>query len=243
MPDAVRVNAALLVSNPAAGFVAGTSHYISREGIRIPTDHRAWPTGDIYAALLQRNRMRMPGMVMFRKSVFERLGGFNSTVDACADYEMYLRVSRHFPVAFHDAPVAEYRRHGGNMSLDPALMLRQLSHALRQERRHVRGNARLRAALAEGQHNVRDYYGDLLADRIRERVRSGTGLWRAGADAFWLLVLHPRGFVTHVFRKCLKAARKSRTTEKPDEQRARAGGGAGQRPASVSAVNSNRHRR
>jgi glycosyltransferase involved in cell wall biosynthesis len=219
MPDALRLNAALLGSNPAAGFVAGTSHYISRDGTPIPTDHRAWPSGDIYAALLQRNRIRMPAMVMFRTSVFQRLGGFMSHVDACADYEMYLRVSRHFPVAFHDAPVAEYRRHGENMSLDPVLMLRQLCHVLRQERRHVRGTVGHRTALAEGQRNVRAYYGDLLSKRIRERVRTRTALRHAGTDALWLLVLHPRGFLAHVFRKSMNAARRSRSTDDPDEHR------------------------
>jgi glycosyltransferase involved in cell wall biosynthesis len=219
MPDALRMNAALLGSNPAAGFVAGTSHYISREGTPIPTDSRAWPSGDIYAALLQRNRIRMPAMVMFRKNVFQRLGGFNTDVDACADYEMYLRVSRHFPVAFHDAPVAEYRRHGENMSLDPVLMLRQLCHVLRQERRHVRDTHSHRAALAEGQRAVRAYYGDLLSKRIRERVRTRTALRHASTDVFWLFVLHPRGFLAHVFRKSMTAARRSRSTDESDEHR------------------------
>jgi hypothetical protein len=178
------------------------------------TDHRAWPTGDIYAALLQRNRIRMPGMVMFRKSIFQRLGGFNTDVDACADYEMYLRVSRHFPVAFHEATIAEYRRHGENMSLDPALMLRQLCCVMRQQRPHVRSNSSHRAALEEGRRDIRAYYGDQLANRIRERVRTRTALRGAIADAVRLLVLYPRGFFTHVVRKTMTLTRKSRTTDK-----------------------------
>ncbi len=214
MPDALHLNASLLASNPDAGFAAGRSCYISREGAPIHTDHRAWPTGDVYAALLERNRIRMPGMVMFRKSVFQRLGNFNTDVDACADYDMYLRVSRHFPVVFHDAAIAEYRRHGENMSLDAALMLRQLCRVMRRQRPHVRGHAGYRAALEEGRRAMRDYYGDHVAERIRERVRTRTDLRGAVADGFRLLVLHPRGFFAHVFRKTMTLARRSRSTEK-----------------------------
>jgi glycosyltransferase involved in cell wall biosynthesis len=216
LPDALRVNAALLSSNPALGFVAGTSDYISQDGAKIQTDPRPWPTGDIYAELLRRNRIRMPGMVMFRKSAFDRVGLFDTTVDACADYDMYLRVSHLFPVAFHDALVAEYRRHGENMSLDAALMLRQLCRVVRRQRPNVRGHAQRSAALEEGLRGMREYYGDQLAERIRQRVRSRTALGSAVADAARLLILHPRGFFTHVVRKTVNSGRKAPPDDKPD---------------------------
>lgn len=216
LPDALRVNAVLLSSDAALGFVAGTSHYIARDGAKIETDARAWPTGDIYAALLLRNRIRMPGMVMFRRAIFDRVGLFDTRVNACADYDMYLRVSRRFRVAFHDAPVAEYRRHGENMSLDAALMLRQLCRVVRRQRRHVRGHARRRAALEEGLRGMRTYYSDQLAQRIRQRVRTRTGLRSAALDALRLLVLHPRGFFAHVVRKTVNSGRKPPPTDKSD---------------------------
>lgn len=216
LPDALRVNAALLSSNPAFGFVSGTSHYITRDGTKIDAEARPWPTGDIYAALLQRNRIRMPGMVMFRKSVFSRVGLFDTTVDACADYDMYLRVSRLFPVAFHDTAVAEYRRHGENMSLDAALMLRQLCRVVRHQRPHVQGHARRRAALEEGLRGMRTYYSDQLAERIRERVRTRTALGSAAADALRLLALDPRGFFVHVVRKTVNSGRKPPPPDKSD---------------------------
>jgi hypothetical protein len=117
-----------------------------------------------------------------------------------------LRVSRLFPVAFHHELVAEYRRHEGNMSLNPALMLRQLSAVMRRQRGYVRESPDLSAALRDGLRNMQEYYGDQLANRIRERVRRRNELGRAIADVGRLLALYPRGLVVHAFRKSFKWA-------------------------------------
>ena len=215
LPDAVRVNVARLSEEPSLAFVAGASQYIASDGTPIRTDLPRWPQGDVYTELLRRNRIRTPAMVTFRRSVFDRVGAFDPNVDACADYDIYLRVSRHFPVAFHDMRVAEYRRHGANMSLDPVLMLRQLTRVMRKQRHHVRRDAVRRAALGEGQRNMQGYYGDQLADRIRERVRARRQWHRAAADAARLLVLYPRGLVAHVLRKTFKWSRISGNEDRP----------------------------
>jgi len=133
--------------------------------------------------------------------VLDEIGGFDSAVDACADYDMYLRVSRHFPIAFHDEVIAEYRRHETNMSRDPTLMLRHLSHVVRRQRPFVRNDPARRAALEAGLRNMQDYYGDQIADQIRACVRGGRGLGRAGLDALHLLRFNPRGFAVHVLRR------------------------------------------
>lgn len=207
LPDALRINSERLKTDARLAFVAGASRYIARDGTPINTDPPRFPSSEAYAEMLRRNRIRMPAMVMFRRSVFDRVGAFRYGVDACADYDLYLRVSRIFPVAFHDTLVAEYRRHGGNMSLNPALMLRQLSAVMRRQRRYVSGSPILRKALRQGLRTMQQYYGDQLADRIRERVRTRTDLARALLDAGQLLVLYPRGFIVHVFRKSFKWAR------------------------------------
>jgi glycosyltransferase involved in cell wall biosynthesis len=223
LPDAVRENVARLVEDPSLGFVAGASRYIARDGTPMPTNRPHWPHGDVYADLLRRNRMRMPAMVTFRRSVFDQVGGFDSSVDACADYDMYLRVSRRFAVAFHDGLVAEYRRHGENMSLDPARMLRQMTWVLGRQRQHVRDDAVRRAALEQGRLNVQQYYGDQLAERIRNRVRARSQWHHVAADAARLLVLYPRGLIVHVFRKTVNWSRRSAGDEEgeaatPDER-------------------------
>jgi glycosyltransferase involved in cell wall biosynthesis len=201
LPDALRINSARLAADPALAFVAGASRYIARDGAPLLTNPQQIPSANLYAELLRRNRIRMPGMVMFRRRVFDHIGAFDTTVDACADYDVYLRVSRLFPVAFHGELIAEYRRHEANMSLDPALMLRQLSAVMRKQRQYVSHSAELAAVLRQGLANMQQYYGDQLADRIRARVRARKELHCAIADAGRLLVLYPRGLVVHAFRK------------------------------------------
>lgn len=202
MPGALSINSSRLAADPALAFVAGASRYIARDGTPLMTNPQRVPSSaNVYMELLRRNRIRMPGMVMFRRKVFDDIGGFDRTVDACADYDVYLRVSRLFPVAFHDELVAEYRRHEANMSLDPALMLRQLSAVMRKQRRYVGDSAELTAALRHGLRNMQQYYGDQLADRIRERIRTGKALHCAIADAGRLFVLYPRGLIVHAVRK------------------------------------------
>jgi glycosyltransferase involved in cell wall biosynthesis len=201
LPDALRINVFRLMHDSTLTFVAGASRYIACDGMPLPTDPPRIPDGGVYEILLRRNRIRMPGMAMFRRAVFASVGGFDTALDACADYDMYLRISRLFPAALHDQLVAEYRRHDANMSLDPERMLRQFSTVMRRQRAYTRRNGVLDDACRAGLRNMQEYYGDQIADRIRARVRAGTDLASAIADAGRLFVLYPRGVWVHAWRK------------------------------------------
>ena len=131
-------------------------------------------------------------MVMFRRDVVSRAGGFSAGIDACADYDLYLRISRAWPVAFHDQVVADYRKHGGNMSDNSALMLRQLRSVMRRQRPYLVDPAR-QEAFREGLRNIRSYYGDRIVMQLRERVRTGRGWGRTLEDVATLAWCHPRG--------------------------------------------------
>lgn len=211
LPGALETGARLLAENPDLGFVAGHSRFITREGVPLPTQQPVRSDEDPYMALLRRNSIRNPAMVMFRRRVLDEVGGFDSRVDACADYEMYLRISRSHPVRFHDALVAEYRKHGGNMSSDAALMIRQLRLVMRAQRQHLVSRSRQEAFRA-GRRNMREYYGDRLADQIRDRLRTRSGLRRALADLGTLIWCHPRGAAEHGRRKLLNWWRGGGTT-------------------------------
>jgi glycosyltransferase involved in cell wall biosynthesis len=201
LPNALGANVSRLRADPTLAFVAGASRYIACDGTPLNTNPPHIACGDLYEVLLRRNRIRTPAMVMFRRAALERVGDFDTRLDACADYDLYLRVSRLFPAALHDELVAEYRRHEGNMSRNPARMLRQFSIVMRRQRKYVNGRTVLNAAVHEGLRNMQEYYGDQLADRIRARVRAGKELHSAVADAGRLLVLYPRGLFVHMWRK------------------------------------------
>jgi len=208
LPHALARGAALLDADPSVGFAAGHSRFIASDGSPLPTGQPARPAGDGYVSLLRRNSIRNPAMVMFRRAAIERVGGFDRRVAACADYEMYLRISSQFPVRFYAEVIAEYRKHDHNMSLDAALMLRHVRRVLRKQR-WLLTTADRREAFDEGARNIGRYYGDRLAKQIRRRLRAGSGRHLAILDIATLIWCHPRGAVEHTLRK-LGAQRRRR---------------------------------
>ena len=200
LAGALATGARLLRDNPSLGFAAGYSRFISRDGVPQATTQPLRPADDPYVALLRRNSIRNPAMVMFRRRIVEAAGGFALGVDACADYDMYLRISRDHPVAFHDAVVAEYRKHDENMSSDAGRMLRELLQTMRRQRPYLTDRMR-RQAWRDGINNIRDYYGDALAWRIRRRIQRRSEWRRVLQDVVVLMRCHPRGALRHAQRR------------------------------------------
>ncbi|MBK8553004.1 MAG: hypothetical protein IPL53_18865 [Ignavibacteria bacterium] len=67
--------------------------------------------------LAQKQRIQYCAMVVRRK-VFEQIGGFVPKNIGCEDWEMWVRIAAHFPVAYEPQALAEYRvHHGTSMTL------------------------------------------------------------------------------------------------------------------------------
>jgi glycosyltransferase involved in cell wall biosynthesis len=200
LPDALETGVHFLRARPECAFVVGQSVYISEEGAALPTTPRYCTEEDTYKAFLSKNYIRMTGMVMFRRAVFDSVAGFDTTVDACSDYELYLRIIKDFPVYFHNHPVAEYRRHGENMSRNSALMLKTILEVIRMQRDHVKGKKEYEDAYRAGIRSYQRYYGDQLMNQARAHFR--TRDWgRLIGRTLSLLRHNPKGFVRHAGRK------------------------------------------
>ncbi|MBN2188453.1 MAG: glycosyltransferase family 2 protein [Chitinispirillaceae bacterium] len=67
--------------------------------------------GDLFAASLERC-MITPSSAMLKRTLFEEAGGFNESLPACEDYDLWLRITRRCPVGLVD----EYllTRYGGH---------------------------------------------------------------------------------------------------------------------------------
>jgi hypothetical protein len=134
---------------------------------------------------------------MFRRSVFETVGGFASGVDASADYDMYLRVARHFPLRRYDEAVADYRMHGENMVRNSGLMLRSDVTVLRSQRPYIKGDSRREAAYRTGLEAARRFWGDTFVERVREQVAERE--WKEALRGAYLLArYYPRGLALMV---------------------------------------------
>jgi hypothetical protein len=110
-------------------------------------------------------------VVMYRRAILETVGGFDTSLSPAADYEMYLRIARRFPVCRHEKVVAEYRLHDSNMTRNPALMLSATVGVLRSQRKHIRGHKRYEEAYKLGLKRWQGNYGNRLVDEVRAHIR------------------------------------------------------------------------
>jgi hypothetical protein len=71
-----------------------------------------------FVDLLGGNIIGMHAAVMYRRGPLALSGGFDESLRACEDYDLYLRLARHHRVICQTAVVADYRRHAAGMSRD-----------------------------------------------------------------------------------------------------------------------------
>ncbi len=91
-----------------------------RNAVRVnPRAYHRKPHGDVFLPSLERCLVS-PSAVMMRRRLFERVGGFDESLPACEDYDLWLRISRTTPIA----------------RLDEALVIKRGGHADQLSRRH-----------------------------------------------------------------------------------------------------------
>jgi glycosyltransferase involved in cell wall biosynthesis len=195
LPDALKVGLECLKAHPECAFVSGRYREIAADESHLrgfqPLYHIK--KGD-YSELLRGNYIGMHATLMYRRSVLESVGGFDTSIEACEDYDLYLRIARNFPIHCHDKVVAEYRQHDSNMSRDSALMLKATLAILRSQRTYIKRHRHYQEAYKIGVRTFQDHYGVLLAwemlDHVRERA------WKqAIRDLLVLMRYYPRVFV------------------------------------------------
>lgn len=201
-PDAIAEGVCVLQANRDAGAAVGRCRVIGPAGEPRPFRERPDELDpDAYLELLRGNFIWMPAQVIYRRDAFVATGGFDAAVDACADYDLYLRMARMSRLAIHRRVVADYRQHNANMSSNAVLMLRFALAVLDRQKPYIGSQTRYRGAQAAGRRFWKEFYGDLVVEDIRWRARTPGGRTRALRSALSLLRYHPVGFVSHVGRK------------------------------------------
>jgi glycosyltransferase involved in cell wall biosynthesis len=193
LPAALETGLQCFHAHPECALVAGHFRLIGFDGQPWPTPLVFPPEQDSYLALLRINFIGNPATVLYRRSVFQAVTGFDPSIDATADYDLYLRVARDFPIHYHGQVVADYRKHGANMSADMAVMLASVRKVRGRHWRVVRKSAAGRTAYRDGTRNWQHgCWGEKLVDQVRASVHQGE--W--GRVLRELLVLgrcYPRG--------------------------------------------------
>jgi glycosyltransferase involved in cell wall biosynthesis len=195
LPNALEAGLSALKAHPECAFVAGRYRYIAFDGSALLTPQPPRVERDHYLALLGRNYITTPAVVMYRRPVFEYVTGFDPSVSPAEDYDLYLRIAREFPIHCHDNVVAEHRQKDAKMLDNPALAFISILSVLQSQWRYVKesrrfGEAHMRRVLAG-----RAYYGEQLVEEVRTYARKRKRR-QALRGMMELLRYYPRGLLS-----------------------------------------------
>jgi hypothetical protein len=185
-----------LDEHPAAGVVHCAARCVDRDGQWLPQTaaHPIAPQR-VHDALIEGNYLPAHS-VLLRRACLDAVGGFDESMRASEDWDMWLRLSARFAVIGIPAVLALYRTHGANMSTDPERMFRSETAVVRKhfgppvgdpvtwpvDRRRAVAGVRLRRGLA--------HYRDGLAAAGHSDVRAAAVAWPAiltRVDTFYRL--------------------------------------------------------
>jgi glycosyltransferase involved in cell wall biosynthesis len=192
--EAVAVEAGLraFASEPSSAFVFGRFLWSNETGRwQDAVSALPWPR-DAYPGLLNRNFIGMHAAVMYRRDALKRAGGYDESLPACEDYDVYLRIARASPVSGHETIVAVYRQHADNLSRDAALMLRSVLRVLRRQRPYAASDDNARSCLRAGLEAWKRYYGKPLVEQAVTHLREPGKRLRGAAEVLTVL-RHARG--------------------------------------------------
>jgi glycosyltransferase involved in cell wall biosynthesis len=100
------------MENNQGSFIVQTKEIWIRDNRRVnpPKTHEKF-RGDLFSASLERC-MITPSSVLLTRALFKESGGFNQSLPACEDYDLWLKITCHYPVGLVD----EYLliRYGGH---------------------------------------------------------------------------------------------------------------------------------
>jgi glycosyltransferase involved in cell wall biosynthesis len=171
LPTALQIGVDELLSHPECAFVSGDHRRVNMDLMPLFKFRSRPIQREHYLAFLRGNYIGMHATVMYRRKPLEEAGGFDETLGACEDYDLYLRIAREHPVCCHGCVVADYRQHQANMSRDPEFMLKWALAVHHAQYEYVKGHPNLELAYAEGDRYFREYYGDQIFRHLRARFR------------------------------------------------------------------------
>lgn len=162
--DALQQQVTAMQANPECMAVTGGHDKIDDvSGKIIPEDHGAVVDADHYLHLLQGNFIGMHAAVMYRREVFDTLQ-YDTSLKAAEDYDLYLKLTRKFPIYAHGGKIAGYRIHGNNMSRNILFMLQNVQKVLSRQQDVLSGEDE-RKAFDNGVSIWNKYYAGVILEQ------------------------------------------------------------------------------
>lgn len=175
LPDALKTFFVALDAHPEAGFVVGPREEMTFDGEPVP-----WPVlpppaqTDLYVPLLAFDWYIIPpSCAVFRRSVVERVGGFQNPWGA-DDLDFYLRAARVSAAwCFQTPAVTRYRRYSASSSRDGVRMLNSVRAVYERQWPFVERDPLVRAAWEKGLRELTDIFLDCVVENVQDRLRAG----------------------------------------------------------------------
>jgi glycosyltransferase involved in cell wall biosynthesis len=104
LPQKLSAQVDFFEQTPGA-LICQTEEVWIRNGLRVnPKKRHKKPSGMIFEPSLDLCLVS-PSAVMMKRSLFDRIGGFDETLPACEDYDLWLRISCRFPIHLIGTPL------------------------------------------------------------------------------------------------------------------------------------------
>jgi glycosyltransferase involved in cell wall biosynthesis len=161
--NAISINLGHIISNEKLAFVSGSHNIVYtitgkiQPVIKNVSDHH-------YIHLLKGNYIGMHASVMYRRWVFNEFL-FDTSLKACEDYDIYLKITSKYPVLHHAHVIAAYCMHHSNMSGNISLMLESAVTVLKRQKNKLYNDAEI-TAYQEGLKNWKSYYIQELEKKL-----------------------------------------------------------------------------
>jgi glycosyltransferase involved in cell wall biosynthesis len=196
LPGALESGLTCMAQRPESEMVCGRYRVIREDGA--PSDVVSdLCAGDLYLGLLAKNCIGPVAPVIFRREVFDKVGGFDTNISPASDYDIYLRIARRCPTHRHEGIVAEYRAYNSSMSADMGLMLRAVIISLRSQQKYVKGDVERERAYMAGLRFWRELYGEPLYNQTSRRILE-MGNWKRTIRNLWYLIrYYPQSITLH----------------------------------------------
>lgn len=170
---AIEAGVNALYTDQGIAFAYGRMRNVDLDGKAINVRTEPESRDNHYRDLLINCYIPTPGMVIFRRKTLEDFGLFDPTVNECADYDMYLRISRTAKISAHSSIAVNRRIHPGQMTANPAGMLACALRVHARQKAFVGNDSALWSAYQNGLVAWRSYYGAQLWEKISIAFRKG----------------------------------------------------------------------
>jgi glycosyltransferase involved in cell wall biosynthesis len=167
-PDGIEMNLHYFSQFPKSVFVSGAHKRINEDGNPLTSPVPIQKLNDSYVALLEGNFIGMEATVMYRKEIFFSFH-FDTQLNAAEDYDLNLRIARHFPTFSHKHPVAVYRIHTQNMSRNRKLMYDSVMKVMENQAKLLKTKEEIKA-FKKGIKNWKTTYNFSIKETIKNLV-------------------------------------------------------------------------